>query len=399
MTTPPINDRLAVLAFKKVTGNLSEEEADELNRIIESSADKKKLYEELMDPDIVAKEVVLMSEFDVETSWEKVKDRHPFPPKKWGWVQYTLAAASVLFVIGLAVYFLVPGKKETPAVVQNENKVSAAKAIIIDSVAFITLPGGDKILVDQSQSGTIGSIGAEPLEMKGNVLICPAIVPATEGSEGQPVIKTVPGRDLNVQLSDGTQVLMSGSSGLRFPAGFTAGKRKVVLEGEAYFEVAKNGSTPFTVQVGEMEIQVLGTKFNVSARKEQGPVITSLMEGKVKVKAGEQIIFLSPGEEAVWANQKFSKRDLGQRSKDKVEGKKNGLFVFNNNDTRTILEEVADNYNCSIEYNGTMPAKTFSGNFSRNGPINMLLNNLSGAMGIGLTIQGNTILVDYTKRR
>jgi transmembrane sensor len=390
MTTPLINDRLAELAFKKVTGNLSEQEDRELTGIIESSPDKKKLFEELMDPDITAKEVVLMSELEGETSGESVKD-------SWNWKHYAIAA-SFLIVVGVAVYFLVPGKKVTPAVVQNENKLSAAKAII-DSVAFITLPGGDKILVDQSQSGTIGSIGAEPLEMKGNVLICPAIVPATEGSEGQPVIKTVPGRDLNVQLSDGTQVLMSGSSGLRFPAGFTAGKRKVVLEGEAYFEVAKNGSTPFTVQVGEMEIQVLGTKFNVSARKEQGPVITSLMEGKVKVKAGEQTIFLSPGEEAVWANQKFSKRDLGQRSKDKVEGKKNGLFVFNNNDTRTILEEVADNYNCSIEYNGTMPAKTFSGNFSRNGPINMLLNNLSGAMGIGLTIQGNTILVDYTKRR
>lgn len=66
---------MAELVHKKVTGNLSEEEAVELNKIIDSSPEKRKLYDELIDPDMYAKDLVDMLEFDINASWKNVKQR------------------------------------------------------------------------------------------------------------------------------------------------------------------------------------------------------------------------------------------------------------------------------------------------------------------------------------
>ncbi|HEX6430093.1 MAG TPA: FecR family protein [Niastella sp.] len=388
----PIYDRLAELAFKKAFGQLTEEEARELNDIIESSPRKKALFDELMDHEKTAEGVMIMDEFDVEASWEKISK--PVPPlrKKWGWIQYTLMAASVVLVIGLVALYFFLEKNNKPAIVQNENNASTGSVTIGDSVAVITNSDGSAMAVGQSQSGIIGNINGEPAIKNDSVLICPNIASAGLA------IKTLPGKELRIQLSDGTMAWLSGNSELSFIDGFTANKRALALKGEVYFEV-KKGNNPFKVQAGEMDIEVLGTHFNVRAYNAQDLVKTTLMEGKIKLKAGEQTMLLSKGEEAILVNHTLSMQPIGQRSVNKVEGKKTDQFIFDNEGIKTILGEVAENYNCSIEYNGKLPASTFSASFSRSSPIGQLLNNLSREMKIDLTLHGNTIIVDYTKAR
>jgi ferric-dicitrate binding protein FerR (iron transport regulator) len=256
------------------------------------------------------------------------------------------------------------------------------------------LPDGAEIAVGKSQSGIIGYMGKDPIEKNDDFLSIPSI--ALAGTSGLTSIKTVPGKELRVRLSDGTRAWMSGNSELSFPDGFTPNERSLALKGETYFEVEKEGN-PFKVQVREMGIEVLGTKFTVSARKAQGPVITSLIEGQVKLTAGKQTMLLFPNEEGVWVKNEFSKQGLGPRGKNRIEGKKSGLFIFDNSDIKTMLEEVAENYNYEVEYNGVMPARTRSANFSRNMDINLILKNLSRETGIGLSLHGNKIIVDFPK--
>lgn len=98
MNNLTISSRMAELAFKKVTSNLSEEEAIELRSIIESSPEKKELYDELMNPEIMAEQIVLMSEFDVNASWQKVKERYPFLDRKPILRDYLIAAIVILAV-------------------------------------------------------------------------------------------------------------------------------------------------------------------------------------------------------------------------------------------------------------------------------------------------------------
>jgi transmembrane sensor len=391
MTKPPINNRMAVLAFKKVSGSLTDEELVELNSIIESSPDKRELFEELMDPDRNAEDLISMSESNLEASWEKVKARVPFAPKKRRWPRFLLAAASVILVIGFIVVYLLRNEFDKPATVQSTIRATTNSAAIKDSVAIIVGADGTEVLVGNDQSGIVAYIENKPVQMKGSILIIPEITSAG------PILRSLPGKELQVWLSDGTRVWLTGNSELNLHEGFTAAKRTLALNGEGYFEVTKKDGVRFAVRALGVDATVLGTRFNISAY-DNGPVTTSLFEGKVNLSAGEKNIVLSENEEAVWANNEFSRRNLPKTSADKVDGKKSGFFIFEDK-IKTILDEVARNYNCSIEYIGEIPDSEYSGSFHRNMPIDSLLKNLSTSMLIDLTLHGNKIVADFRKSK
>lgn len=97
---------------------------------------------------------------------------------------------------------------------------------------------------------------------------------------------TVPyGQRVNLILQDGTSVWLNAGSTLRYPALFTGEKRRVVVEGEAMFEVAHNAECPFVVETYACDVEVLGTKFNVSADEADGTFTTALFEGSIVVSS------------------------------------------------------------------------------------------------------------------
>lgn len=122
-------------------------------------------------------------------------------------------------------------------------------------------------------------------------------------SEGmvQQVVSTNTSKE-NIELPDGTKVWVNKHSKLSYPKSFSESTRIVELEGEAFFEVAKNPSQPFLVKTLDSEIRVLGTAFNVRAYKKEGTTVIDVEEGKVGVEipesnqeqilnANDQIIF------------------------------------------------------------------------------------------------------------
>lgn len=95
---------------------------------------------------------------------------------------------------------------------------------------------------------------------------------------------TVPaGQHIDVQLPDGTKVCMNALSELHYPTFFIGRERKVQLKGEAFFDVSHDRKHPFVVETYACDVEVLGTKFNVKARSEDGEFVASLVEGKVRV--------------------------------------------------------------------------------------------------------------------
>ena len=101
-------------------------------------------------------------------------------------------------------------------------------------------------------------------------------------------------------LADGTKVWLNSGSKLRYPKTFTDTLRKVRLEGEGYFEVTKDPANPFVVDGKEMNVRVLGTKFNFSTAKSNRAAEVSLIEGKVRVTSSknEGSVVLTPGQKA-----------------------------------------------------------------------------------------------------
>lgn len=164
-----------------------------------------------------------------------------------------------------------------------------------------------------------------------------------------------------VVLSDGTKVFLNSGSRLTYPIGFDSDRRIVELEGEAFFEVVgaeipnskhKNGMQrlPFIVKSTNQTIEVLGTKFNVSAYADQKYTKTALLEGKVAVSMNGSRLekqFLLPGQQSTsdGVQMKIQTVDLEQ-----ISAWKRGQFYFDGTDSKDVLEQLGRWYGIEIEY-------------------------------------------------
>jgi ferric-dicitrate binding protein FerR (iron transport regulator) len=119
------------------------------------------------------------------------------------------------------------------------------------------------------------------------------------------------GQKSDVVLPDGTKIMVNAGSNLRFPKAFDQAKREVWLDGEAYFEVAKNAEKPFFVHTSDVDIKVLGTTFNVKAYHDEPIIEAILLEGSVVLnsnngttKPEHKDVLLQPEHKAIFIKNK-----------------------------------------------------------------------------------------------
>ena len=106
------------------------------------------------------------------------------------------------------------------------------------------------------------------------------------------------GQRVNVILPDGTDVWLNSGTKMSYPLSFISKSRRVELDGEAYFDVVRDESNPFVVHTSYMDVEVLGTKFNVSIDSVAGVFSTILETGKVKLTSLDKHdeLILNPGQ-------------------------------------------------------------------------------------------------------
>lgn len=160
---------------------------------------------------------------------------------------------------------------------------------------------------------------------------------------------TVPaGQRVNLVLADGTTVWLNSNSTLKYPAnGFRAKDRKVILEGEGYFEVAHNEKHPFVVETEMYDVRVLGTTFNVSAYPNSGMFETSLIEGKVTVCRPDMQngIVLKPHERVETKDGKLYKETF---TSDNDFLWRMGIYSFKNEPLATVFKKLEQYYEIQI---------------------------------------------------
>jgi len=159
------------------------------------------------------------------------------------------------------------------------------------------------------------------------------------------------GKTFQLELSDGTNVYLNAGTLLKYPVNFIKGKnRQVFLEGEAYFEVTKDTAHPFIVSANDIDIRVLGTKFNVNSYKESKYINTVLIEGSVaiyKENDTKNLTYLTPGHIASWSNLENS------ISIDKVDTKEytawiDGKLIFKRRTFAEILKVLERHFDIEI---------------------------------------------------
>lgn len=108
------------------------------------------------------------------------------------------------------------------------------------------------------------------------------------------------GERKRIELNDGTVVWLNALSKMWYPANFSGSTREVTLEGEAFFDVARQPDMPFIIQSGSLKTTVLGTSFNIRAYQEDRTMSVAVVTGRVKVTTLEEELHLEPDEQAVF---------------------------------------------------------------------------------------------------
>ena len=158
------------------------------------------------------------------------------------------------------------------------------------------------------------------------------------------------GEKVTTKLPDGTIVKLNSGSKLLFPSSFDSNERKVQLQGEAFFDVERNEQKPFIIQIGEMEVEVLGTSFNVKEDTESHQKTVAVKTGKVAVnnKANGEPILLDPLQMVV-ETQSGTLNKLPIMSEEAVFGWTDNKLVFDDNQYKTVFKEVSKWFGVEIE--------------------------------------------------
>jgi len=302
-----------------------------------------------------------------------------------------VAAAVILFVAGTSVY-LVLNKKDTSkakTLVGHEKRYPILQG---GNNAVLTTSDGRTIILDSMQNGTLTQQGNTIINKQGGTLIYKV---STLSKSYSPVVYNTlsapRGGQYAVVLSDGSKVWLNSVTTLHFPTAFTGSERVVELTGEAYFEVAKNKEKPFLVKVGNMQVKVLGTHFNIKAYSDENVIKTSLLEGSVNITRGNATGLLRPGEQAL-VNKEEDKIDITKANLDNVMAWRNGMFQFEGADITEIMREISRWYNVDIEYADKVPLRHFEGKISKNAQLSDVLRILE-LSNVKFIVKDNKIIV------
>ncbi|WEK17849.1 MAG: FecR domain-containing protein [Candidatus Pedobacter colombiensis] len=292
-------------------------------------------------------------------------------------------AASMFLVMGLGIWFysyqnLSDDKlHDSPDIVAGKN------------TATLTLANGKKITLSDAKNGVVVDLDKLSYDDGTAVLTPGKQLPIkdtpTEPTGDQHITLATPkGGQYQIKLPDGTKVWLNAASSISYSMVLIerGSVRKVALSGEAYFEVAKDKKHPFIVTTDKQEIEVLGTHFNINAYQDEGVIMTTLLEGSVKVRTVnsppdsggvpkgrggsdvESFIILKPGEQSIVSG--YNQMKVQEVNIADAIAWKNGLFTFNNANMETVMRQISRWYNVEVEYeHESIRRKLLDGSVSR----------------------------------
>lgn len=306
------------------------------------------------------------------------------------WMRVAAAAAVILFISGISYWiFTKENKERITASVASSKKIESI--LPGGNHAILTMADGSTIVLDSVQNGKLKH-GNATINKQNGLLVYDG---STSSKGGAPVtyntLSTPRGGQYQVVLPDGSKVWLNASSSLHFPTAFVGKFREVELTGEAYFEVAKNKEKPFHVKVNDMQVEVLGTHFDVNAYQDENAIRTSLLEGSVKITKGTASDLLKPGQQGV-IKKNDNNIEIKNADMNEVIAWKNGLFQFDGAGIKTIMSEISRWYNVEIVYSGKVPLRSFEGKISREAQISDVLKILE-LSNVKFNVEGRKIIV------
>ena len=271
--------------------------------------------------------------------------------------------------------------------------------------AQLTLGDGRTITLDSAQNGVLASQTHTTIIKldKGRIgyRADQAESPATVAFN---TLTTPRGGQYQLSLPDGSQVWLNAASSIRYPTAFIGKERRVTITGEAYFEITPDRAMPFIVDIrpsttdpkNDLQVQVLGTHFNIDAYTEDSSVNTTLLEGAVRVTRGASAQTLSPGQ-ALLAHAQGRLQLVPDADVRKAIAWKNGRFFFQDDDITAITRQLSRWYDIDFQFEGAI-TDHYTGQISRQVNMSRVLKMLEAAGGISFSVEGKVVRVSPAAR-
>lgn len=368
-----IADTIRVLITKRMKDEvLTGPEEKQLEEWLNASSENQKLYDKFMNPEsfkaLLKEHHTIITSTEAPSSIEAIVSEPnnvialPAPKRSRFW----MVAASLILLsgtLGFIYFFNRPSDKQTPDLssVQQKNIETPG-----GNKALLTLADGSQIILDDAHNGAIAEQEGTSIrkQQDGQLLyVAPNSSSSSPSYVKNNTVSTPRGGQYEVHLPDGTTVWLNAASSISFPVAFTGKERLVTVSGELYFEVAKDAHKPFIVKIAgahgkDASITVLGTHFNVSAYPDEDNIMTTLLEGSVKVTTASATNQLKPGQAASVDNT-GSLQVIKQANTEQAIAWKNGSFVFANQDIGTIMRQIGRWYDLDVVIKGKAEDKYY----------------------------------------
>lgn len=233
------------------------------------------------------------------------------------------------------------------------------------------------------------------------------------------------GQKGQITLNDGTRIWLNSNSTLKYPSGFGNGSRKIMLDGEAYLEVAKDPAHPFYIETTSVMLKVLGTSFNVKCYSHENTVETTLIEGLLEIMPGNsgisrlKKVTLKPNEKAIFIkrNQEISiaELDIPKQKSNKVNRQikkspititqiesiiswKDNHLIFRDESFEEIAKKMESWYGVEIRIEDEkLKNYRFTGKFIYNETIDQVMEVISRTTPLEYSLNKNTLRIRSKK--
>lgn len=369
--------KIAKWISDEVLGRLSMEDQENLAAWRNRDTDHEMEYKEIRAR--LGKDLREGRLLEPEKEWQEFQKSLFRKRRTFHWLYYVAA----IVLIGIFTVGVIKKQKEMPESLElSAVGQKAYKAVLI-------LNDGRKIDIGEPVRKSI------PLE-KGIIVDSGNMVKyemqqQQEGTVEYNTIVVPRGAEYEICLADGTQVWLNSESRLTYPVCFNGTERRVEMAGEICFQVAKDEQKPFIVKAEGVDVTVLGTLFNVEAYPGNDRVVTTLVEGKVKVELGERQCSLLPDHQAIIEDGIMTVKEIV--AKDYVSWI-NGFFHFTESSLEEIMIKLARWYDVEFFFaNPSLEEIHFTLDIRRYDTITAILSKIEKTGRVHFSVNGKTVII------
>jgi transmembrane sensor len=364
------------------------------------------------DPDWTKQNLIRMQDLPNDRIWARLVSRLraegywretdslalPVVPRRTTGIRpWRFVAAASVIVLAAAGAFRALHNKTAPAVIAT----TSAHATEIQpggDKATLTLADGKIISLDSSADGVLTSQGNTLVAKLNGHLAYNKAASEKPLAPTYNVLTTPRAGQFTLSLPDGTNVWLNNASSLRYPVWFTGAAREVELDGEAYFEVAKDAAHPFRVHIKDgvagadgATVDVLGTSFNIMAYNDENSERATLVDGSIRFTHGNNSAVLKPAEQSILTAHGDLKT-LRNVDVDEITAWKNGYFHFAHTNLQSTMRQLARWYDVTVVYEGDIAPQEFEGKIERTMTLNKVLKGMEGEH-LHFKLEGNKVTV------